>query len=127
MTKVISRHSRMPRKVKGPAKSRALQSLPADHLRLLKENEELFKETVAGRALLRKEEADRILSIATDPLELARGREMLKSAQWDLERICRRVFGQEAVNINLNLNRDLGDRLRRARERVFENDNEETE
>jgi hypothetical protein len=37
---------------------------------------------------------------------------MLRSAQWDLERVCRRIYGQDvaqvsqAVQININLRRE---------------------
>ena len=43
-------------------------------------------------------------------VDLARARESLRSAQWDLERVCRRIYGQDAppnaaqaVQININL------------------------
>ena len=43
-------------------------------------------------------------------LSLSRARERLKAAQWDLERICRRIYGQDQavdasgkVSININL------------------------
>ena len=61
-------------------------------------------------ALKRKMEADELIDSATNPLELARAREKLRSAQWDLERVCRRIYGQDsppaganAVQININL------------------------
>jgi hypothetical protein len=45
-------------------------------------------------------------------LSLSRARERLKAAQWDLERVCRRIYGQDAppqgvnaVQININLKR----------------------
>ena len=61
-------------------------------------------------ALKRKMQADENIDNATNVLELARARESLKSAQWDLERVCRRIYGQERevssserVSINLYL------------------------
>lgn len=51
-----------------------------------------------------KEERDRLT------LALSLARERLKAAQWDLERVCRRIYGQEAqqdgssrVSITLNI------------------------
>lgn len=85
---------------------------------LLKHAEDDWKEAQVVRAIGRKEAAEDALAIADDPMKLARARELLKSAQWDLERVCRRIYGQDH-NFNLNVNiTDLGDRLRRARERI---------
>lgn len=87
---------------------------------LLRNAEEDWKEAQVARAIARKEQAEDEINSAADALELAKAREKLKSAQWDLERVCRRIYGQDH-NINFNLNiTDLGDRLRRARERVIE-------
>jgi len=62
------------------------------------------------RAHKRKDEAEEEIDAATDALSLARAREKLKAAQWDLERICRRIYGQDVgagdvarIQINLNL------------------------
>lgn len=69
------------------------------------------------RALCRKEDSDEGLEQASDPLSLARAREMLKSAQWELERLDSANYGDKReVTV---LQADLGDRLRRARERVI--------
>lgn len=61
-------------------------------------------------ALKRKMEADELIDSAPNALELTRAREKLKSAQWDLEKVCRRIYGQDqpisgvqAVQININL------------------------
>lgn len=87
---------------------------------LLKHAEEEWKEAQVARAIARKEKAEDALDTAEDPLQLARARELLKSAQWDLERVCRRIYGQDHnLNINLTVS-DLGERLRRARERVID-------
>ena len=61
------------------------------------------------RAAKRKEDAEDELETAADPLTLARARERLRAAQWDLERVCRRIYGQDApataqaVQINISL------------------------
>ena len=55
------------------------------------------------RALIRKEDGDEGIEGACDALSLARAREMLRSGQWDLERLDRKNYGQDtqiAININ---------------------------
>lgn len=47
------------------------------------------------RALCRKEDADEELENAPDALSLARAREMLRSGQWDLERLDARNYGSK--------------------------------
>jgi predicted DNA-binding protein YlxM (UPF0122 family) len=82
---------------------------------LLKVAESEWKEAQVARALARKESAEDDLEDAEktpDMLSLSRARERLKAAQWDLERVCRRIYGQDAppqgvnaVQININLKR----------------------
>lgn len=84
---------------------------------LLRHAEDEWKDAQIARALARKEKAEDDMANAADPLQLAKARELLKSAQWDLERVCRRIYGQEVSVTVTHL--DLGDRLRRARERVI--------
>lgn len=64
------------------------------------------------KAFNRKEEAEDLIETASNALDLARAREKLRAAQWDLERVCRRIYGQDAppqganaVQININLRR----------------------
>lgn len=85
---------------------------------LRKECEEEWLEAQCARAIARKERAEDALEEATNATEIARAEKVLKGAQWELEKVNRRIYGQETMNINLNLNADLGDRLRRSRERV---------
>lgn len=87
---------------------------------LLKNAEEQWKEAQVARAIARKEKAEDAMDAAQDPLALAKARELLKSAQWDLERTCRRIYGQHNPEVNLNVTVDLGERLRRARERTID-------
>lgn len=81
---------------------------------LLKYAETDWKDAQVVRALARKESAEDDLETAPDVLSLARARERLRAAQWDLERVCRRIYGQDvatvaqAVQININLRRDAG-------------------
>lgn len=85
---------------------------------LLRDHETEWKDAQTARALARLERENRGLEVAPDPLSLARARELVRSAQWELERLLNRIFGpkQEVTHISA----DLGDRLRRARERVIE-------
>jgi hypothetical protein len=62
---------------------------------LLRHAEEDWKEAQVARAIARKEKAEDDLEAAKDPLALAKARELLKAAQWDLERTCRRIYGED--------------------------------
>jgi hypothetical protein len=77
---------------------------------MLKHAETEWKDAQVVKALTRKEQAESYLESADNPLDLARGRELLKAAQWDLERVCRRIYGQDVqvedlgrVSITLNI------------------------
>jgi hypothetical protein len=89
------------------------------HQWLLEHAEEHWKKAQIARAITALEEAKEGLELAGDPLELARAREQLRSAQWELERIFSRIYGQKQ-EVTLNVSADLGERLRRAQERVIE-------
>ena len=86
---------------------------------LLREHEEAWVDIQRARALARLERAQGDLEVAPDALSLARAREQVRSAQWELERLLRRLYGQE-TNVNITIDADLGDRLRRARERTID-------
>lgn len=80
---------------------------------LLKTAEADWKEAQVLRALKRKEDAEDAIDTAPDALSLARARESLKAAQWDLERVFRRIYGSDIpidqasrVSITLNLGGD---------------------
>jgi hypothetical protein len=70
-----------------------------------------------ARALANKEGGEDAIDDAADPLEVAKAREKLRAGQWDLERVDRKNYGRDEQNININVF-DLGDRLRRAKERT---------
>ncbi len=77
---------------------------------MLKHAEEQWKDAQVVKAIKNKEDAEDALSTAQNALDLARAREQLRAAQWDLERVCRRIYGQDAppaganaVQININL------------------------
>jgi transposase len=79
---------------------------------LLAYAEKDWKTVQVIRAHKRKDEAEEEIETATDALSLARAREKLRAAQWDLERVCRRIYGQDApasaqaVQINISLRGD---------------------
>jgi predicted transcriptional regulator len=80
---------------------------------MLKHSETEWKDAQVVKALTRKENAENYLETADNPLDLARGRELLKAAQWDLERVCRRIYGQDVspdqlgrISITLNIGAD---------------------
>jgi len=85
-------------------------------LHMLKHAESEWKDAQVVKAMKRKEDAEDLLETATNALDLTRARELLRSAQWDLERVCRRIYGQDAppqgvnaVQININLRRGAGE------------------
>ena len=61
--------------------------------------EETWKALQVARALARKEDAEEELDSAAEMFSIARARERLKAAQWDLERVCRRIYGQEPAQV----------------------------
>ena len=79
---------------------------------LIKHREEQWRVAKVSRALAELEEAEDELKIAPDALALSRARERCRAAQWQLERLMRRIYGQDvpaatqAVQININLRRD---------------------
>jgi predicted DNA-binding protein YlxM (UPF0122 family) len=90
---------------------------------LLKHTEAEWKDAQVARAIARKEQAEDNLEAIGAKIEtadreqrdrltlsLAHARETLKAAQWDLERVCRRIYGQDVspdqlgrVSITLNI------------------------
>lgn len=86
---------------------------------LLREHEDAWVDIQRARALARLERSIGDLEVAQDALSLARARELVRSAQWELERLLKRLYGQDH-NVNVTITTDLGDRLRRAKERVID-------
>jgi hypothetical protein len=75
---------------------------------LLKYCEDDWRRLQIARALTRKEEAeDAMDEKGGDGLALAYAREKLKAAQWNLEKLLRRMFGQDqpltASNVTINI------------------------
>jgi transposase-like protein len=81
--------------------------------RIIEDQEEYWKSLQVATSLARKEEAERELDTAPDMVTVARCTQRLKAAQWDLERVCRRIYGQEpaavlgagVINITIGINR----------------------
>jgi len=79
---------------------------------LVKHRESDWREAKVSRALAELEEAEEQLKTAPDALALTRARERCRAAQWQLERLMRRIYGQDvpqqaqAVQININLRRE---------------------
>jgi transposase-like protein len=76
---------------------------------LVKHREEEWRDAKVGRALAELEEAEEALKTAPDGLALSRARERCRAAQWQLERLMRRIYGQDApakvgaaIQININ-------------------------
>lgn len=88
------------------------------HQWLLEHAEDHWKKAQVARAITALDEAKDGLEVAGDPLELARAREQLRGAQWELERLFSRIFGQKQEITVIQV--DLGDKLRRSRERVID-------
>lgn len=79
---------------------------------LIQNAEGEWKSAQIIKALNRKDEAETLMDSASTPLDLARAREQLRGAQWDLERVCRRIYGQDAppssvvpIQINIGIRR----------------------
>lgn len=77
---------------------------------LLKHREGDWVEAKRSRALAELEDAEEELKRAPDGLALSRARERVRAAQWQLERLMRRIYGQDQhqdstgrVSITLNI------------------------
>ena len=96
---------------------------------LLKAAESEWKEAQVARAISRKEQAEDDMDAIAGRIEnadkeerdrltltLSLARERLKAAQWDLERVCRRIYGQDAppsgqaltISLNFGTNKAQG-------------------
>jgi len=85
---------------------------------LLATDPERWKEYQAAKVLKRLDDANKGLETASDALSLARAREQVRSAQWELERVLRRIYGQDQgvtqqspIQINIGITRDAAPQL----------------
>ena len=86
---------------------------------LQKVRPEEWKEVQVIRALCTKEDGTEQLYDAANALQLARARELRRASEWDLERLDSKNYGPH-ITQTVEFTGDLGDRLRRSRERVIE-------
>ncbi len=77
---------------------------------LIERAEKEWKSAQVVKALRAKEDAEQLLGTASNALDLTRAREQLRAAQWDLERVCRRIYGNDvpanlpqAIQINIGI------------------------
>jgi len=86
---------------------------------LLDKCPEEWKEYQAARALANLDHADEALDSAGNMVEVAKANHRVKSAQWKLERVLRRIYGQDAppVSININLG-DIGSKIARLEQEL---------
>lgn len=99
---------------RGESVYQVAQDLGVEHTtlyrHLIKEREQDWKDAKISHALADLESAESQQKNAPDMLALSRARECVRSAQWHLERLLRRIYGQDqpanlsqAVQININL------------------------
>ncbi len=69
----------------------------AVYMHLLRHAADEWRDHQAARALWRLERAEEKIGEAADGLALGRAREELRSAQWSLERLARRIYGQQVA------------------------------
>jgi len=86
------------------------------YLLLSEHDEEGWKGSQVAMALKRLDEAKELMDSAREQVDITRARESARIAQWDLERVWRRVYGQDVQvglgNAMVQINIDLGERKR---------------
>lgn len=80
----------------------------------------LHREAITQVLIARVARADELLEEATEPAQISRAREMARFARMDLERRRPALYGQQARHEHVVALPDMGERLRRARERIGE-------
>lgn len=79
---------------------------------LLRHREDDWKSVQVARALVTLDRAENNLECAGDAVAVARAREEARLAQWKLERLCRRIYGEDhsgqsnQVVIQIGISRD---------------------
>jgi len=82
---------------------------------LIKHKEGEWREAKISKALIDVEQAEENVRTALDALALSRAREQFRIASWHLERLWRKMYGQDApssvaaVQVNINLRRNALD------------------
>jgi hypothetical protein len=96
------------------SKSYGLKSSERLYQVLVEHAPDEWKKATTAKALARHNNAVERIEEAQDMLSLGRGRELARLAQWELERVCRPIYGQEQVAVQVNIN--LGDMASRLSE-----------
>lgn len=84
---------------------------------LLEHDVEGWKCAQVAAAIERLEDAKALIDNTNDALDIARARESAKIAQWELERVCKRVYGQ-SVDVT-STTTIIGDPLEAARRVIY--------
>jgi len=79
-------------------------SFQAVYAHIFKHDPEGWKEQQAARAIAELEQWEQRIVSAPDTLELTRAREGLRAAQWKLERVLRRIYGQDSPPASVTIN-----------------------
>ena len=86
---------------------------PAIYRYLARHAQEEWKEYQAANALHAYQVAEDELKTATDGVTLSRARELVKSQQWKLERVLRKIYGQDAPSVNIQINLgEIGEQIK---------------
>ena len=88
---------------------------------LIETNAEQWKAVQSSRALVQFQETYEELSAANDAVAIARAREKHRSAQWQLEKLLRRLYGDDKALININIDHrsiELREALEQAKQRL---------
>lgn len=86
---------------------------------LLRERAEDWRDIQQARALARLERAQQEMRDATDMLSLARARELVRSAQFELERLLARFYSAKQ-ELTVTHRHDLADRIQQAEARIID-------
>lgn len=85
---------------------------PAVYRYLIRNAESGWREYQAANALAEHDKAEEDLKAATDGVTVSRARELARLQQWKLERVLRRIYGQDSPQVQINLNLgNVGERI----------------
>lgn len=91
-------------KIEDIAASYGLKSTERLYQVLVEHSPEEWKRATTAKALSRHSEATSRMLEAPDMLSLQRAREVSRLSQWELERVCRSIYGQEpSVQVNISM------------------------
>ena len=85
---------------------------PAIYRYLIRNAESGGREYQAANALAEHDKGEEELKHASDGVTVSRARELARLQQWKLERVLRRIYGQDAPQVVVNLNLgNVGERI----------------